>query len=116
MSNFVEKMVEFNKYLRGISEDQKCSIIKGVSIKNTEGKDISVNNALLLLKQTKERNMENPTVIGGFNQWKKQNRIVKKGQKALNIFAPQKGLDENAKPKMYIVSVFDVSQTEEIKI
>lgn len=75
------------------------------------------------------------TLVAGFNAWKEKGRSVKKGEKAIKIYAPvmAKGwftaLDADGKPKVdedgheikvqkqYIngfrrVSVFDVSQTE----
>ena len=80
--------------------------------------------------------MTTPSLIGGFNQWQKQGRTVRKGEKSLKIFAPRpfkkeenagKDLEtmtttelmeiakdtEKKKGFRYIViSVFDISQTE----
>lgn len=79
--------------------------------------------------------LQGGTLVAGFNAWKEKGRSVKKGEKAIRIYAPMIGkgwftaLDENGVPKkdedgkeikvlkQYIkgfrrVSVFDVSQTE----
>lgn len=75
-------------------------------------------NTVLILSQK-----ENATYCLGFRAWQKINRHVKKGEKAIKIFAPilkkERSIDENGKEKIEeilmgfrLVSVFDVSQTE----
>lgn len=88
----------------------------------------SINNQILIYFQ-------GGRMVKGFNAWKADGRTVKKGEKAIKIYAPMMGvgfftvLDENGAPKLdedgkpvkvkkqFIkgfkrVNVFDVSQTE----
>lgn len=71
---------------------------------------------------------EDATECAGFQQWKKSGRQVMKGQRGIKIFAPTKFTvkDESGKPEkddngedkkkdgFIMVTVFDISQTEEI--
>lgn len=70
----------------------------------------SSTNRLLLFAQNPEASM-----VARFGYWKKMGRYVKKGETALKIFAPIIKKDENGKEDckgFFLVSVFDVSQTE----
>ncbi|MCU1488785.1 MAG: hypothetical protein JWM85_190 [Acidimicrobiaceae bacterium] len=74
----------------------------------------SFNNVLLIVAQCAEA-----TRVAGFNAWRKMNRFVRKGEKAIWIIAPMvyKNADaEDAKADRLIrgfkfVPVFDVTQT-----
>lgn len=71
---------------------------------------------------------EDATECAGFQQWKKSGRQVMKGERGIKIFAPTKFIvkDEEGKPQkdengedkkkdgFIMVTVFDISQTEEI--
>lgn len=81
----------------------------------------SARNVRLLIEQ-------NPNVrrVASFKKWQEVNRKVKKGSKALYVYAPTSVIlkDENGKPlkdengkvmkqkRYYLVPVFDISQTE----
>ncbi|HLG68488.1 MAG TPA: ArdC-like ssDNA-binding domain-containing protein [Acidimicrobiales bacterium] len=76
----------------------------------------SANNVMLIA-------MQNPyaTRVAGFNAWRKMNRFVRKGEKAMWILAPmvykQEPEPEDADPTKVIrgfkyVPVFDVAQTD----
>lgn len=81
----------------------------------------SLNNNLLIMAQNRQASR-----VAGFQTWKKLDRNVKKGSKALYVYAPltrdKKDKDgkvivnENGQPEKVIsyrlVPVFDVSQTE----
>lgn len=84
----------------------------------------SSNNIQLLMKQKKALKE-----VASFGKWKQLNRFVKKGERALKIYAPipphpllnektgKALLDKEGKPRMSplrfkLASVFDVSQTE----
>lgn len=78
---------------------------------NCEGHVLSVKNSLLALAQN-----PNASVLGGFDQWKRVNRQVKKGEKAIFIYAVSfKGEGENKTQTFRLVPVFDILQTEELK-
>lgn len=66
-------------------------------------------------------------MCAGFNKWKAEGRMVRKGEKGIKIFAPttRKVKDAEGKPekdkdgedkkehRFVMVTVFDISQTEE---
>jgi hypothetical protein len=75
----------------------------------------SFNNVLLIAAQYHEA-----TRVAGFNAWKKSNRFVRKGEKAIWILAPmvyKNAAAEDGEPDRVIrgfkfVPVFDVTQTD----
>jgi len=75
----------------------------------------SFSNALLIAAQN-----PNATRIAGFNTWRKLDRLVRKGEKAIWILAPmvykdvhaQTGDDERVIRGFKFVPVFDISQTD----
>ena len=82
----------------------------------------SALNLLLLFSQACNRGLS-PTLVAGYRGWQRLGRQVKKGEKALYIFAPNKrkvpvGPDVSAEDEIEetvvgyrLVSVFDLSQT-----
>lgn len=88
------------------------------NILTCEGKPISVRNHVLVELQAETENMT-VKMIGGFKQWLKTNRVVKKGEKAkLSILIPcgmTKSEEGDTDPRFFKwVPMFDISQTEEI--
>lgn len=86
-------------------------------IATCQGHALSDKNACSLI-------MQRPTVslVGGFRQWEDLGRKVRKGSKALAIFAPtapaSKGDSEDetpARPRFRVVNVFDVADTEPLE-
>lgn len=86
------------------------------------GKPLSLFNSCLILSQF------NASVVGGFNQWKEAGRVVKKGEKGIQIYFPAFGKSEEAadgaeasaegeqqSKRFRIGYVFDVTQTDEIE-
>ncbi len=76
----------------------------------------SLCNTVLIYQQ-----MPNASFVAGFNKWKDMNRHVRKGEKAIHIFAPivRKVTDEKdpevSRERLTgfkLTSVFDLSQTE----
>lgn len=75
----------------------------------------SFGNVLLIAAQCHEA-----TQVAGFNAWRKLNRIVRKGEKAIWILAPmvyknadaEDGQDEKVIRGFKFVPVFDVAQTD----
>ena len=82
------------------------------TVQTVEGHPLSFKNAALAM-------MQRPTVslVGGFQQWRKAGRVVRKGEKAIGIFLPisRTGEDGEAEGVAFrVVNVFDIDQTEEI--
>ncbi|MHB1785643.1 MAG: ArdC-like ssDNA-binding domain-containing protein [Acidimicrobiales bacterium] len=75
----------------------------------------SFNNVLLIAAQRHEASQ-----VAGFNAWRKLNRIVRKGEKAIWILAPmvhkntaaKDGDDDRVIRGFKYVAVFDISQTD----
>lgn len=75
----------------------------------------SFGNVLLIAAQRREA-----TRVAGFNTWRKMNRFVRKGEKAIFIVAPmvykntdaQDGQDDRVLRGFKFVPVFDVAQTD----
>jgi hypothetical protein len=79
-------------------------------------RNYSERNALLVVMQ-----LPTATDVRGYNEWLKDSRQVKHGEKSIKILAPsgeaQPTIDENGQKTLgrrffRLVSVFDISQTE----
>jgi len=109
---------------------QLCAIVKALpvekrvllaasyGIRSAEGRELSPFNQCLLVHQN-----SSVSIVGGFQQWKKLGRSVKKGERSLAIWVPcgkqaESANDAAANPdtdndKFFILgSVFDITQTE----
>lgn len=84
-----------------------------------EGRMLSLHNQCLLAMQ-----MPGATLVGGFRQWIKNGRAVRKGEHGACIWVPigHKTTDENGmtetdeKVGFILGTVFDISQTAEIEM
>jgi hypothetical protein len=109
---------------------QLCAIVKALpiekrvllaasyGIRNPDGRELSPFNQCLLVHQN-----SSVSIVGGFQQWKKLGRSVKKGERSLAIWVPCGKQVENAgeaganpdtdNDRFFILgSVFDITQTE----
>jgi len=110
-----ERINQIRKTLASMSEDDRKKIIEDNGIVTTiEGHPLTPHNTCFLYAQTEK----SITVVGGFQQWKKAGRTVKKGEKSLLIFVPsQKSNDEKDSSAdedvfFFTANVFDITQTE----
>jgi hypothetical protein len=89
------------------------------AVVTVEGRALSLHNSCLVACQKPDA-----TVLGGFGQWIKAGRCVRKGEHGLMIWAPtmrrtqdpdaEQASDTTPRRAGFImVTVFDVSQTEE---
>lgn len=85
-------------------------------IVTVEGRRLSPFNSCLLLNQA-----ETVSMVGGFQQWRKAGRVVRKGSRGLAIWIPTGGSssedDESEgdeQQRFMLGTVFDVSQTDEL--
>ena len=105
------------KTLSEMTEEQRTQLIEKFGIVTTiEGHPLTAHNTCFLYAQT-----EKPvTIIGGFQQWLKAGRIVKKGEKSLLIFVPSQRSNEGNEAAgdddvfFFTANVFDITQTEVI--
>jgi N-terminal domain of anti-restriction factor ArdC len=114
-----QKIQAIFQSVKDLTQDQKDQLMMQLSIKNPEGHFLSGNNCLLLDRQAA---MYNPnisfSIVGGFNQWQKHNRKVKKGESGFYIAIPskkqEKQSENNDEVFFFFKAVFDISQTEQI--
>ena len=107
------------KQIAGMSEAQRAELAGRINPVSVEGRSLSAYNTHLIMLQN-----ANSTIVGGFAQWKKQGRSVRKGEHGLMILCPSSKrtateTDEEAKSKaaplgFIMGTVFDISQTEEV--
>ena len=114
-----QKIQAIYKSVKDLTPEQKQSIILSMLVKNPEGHTFSGNNMLLLNRQAAIYNPDiDFSVVGGFRQWQKHNRKVKKGESGFYIAIPSKKEnqeEENADETFFFFkAVFDISQTEEL--
>ncbi|MDZ7766902.1 MAG: ArdC family protein [Melioribacteraceae bacterium] len=95
-------------------KQDKLSLLASLSIKNIEGRELSDYNQLMIRFQ-----LGNASIVGGFKQWKKQGRAVRKGEHGALILFPVGPKDKDGEVEQaetfFTGVVFDISQTEEIQ-
>jgi len=103
-----------------MTDEQRQEIANKLgTVINPDGHALTLNNTILLWMQSQRTDL---TVIAGFKQWIKAGRVVRKGEHSIGcIMVPIRGKkeEENGEEKrpLYfkMVSVFDVSQTDELQ-
>ncbi|MBU0472919.1 MAG: hypothetical protein KKF62_02015 [Bacteroidetes bacterium] len=115
-----QKIQAIYQSVKDLTLEQKDFLSKNLIVKNPEGHFLSCHNCIMLERQAA---MYNPnisfSVVGGFQQWQKHNRQVKKGESGFYIAIPSKKENEqnsenNEEVFFFFKAVFDISQTEEI--
>lgn len=113
-----EKFKALQARLKEMSEGERAALAARVGVVTIEGHAMSVKNSCLIW-------MQNPraSVVGGFAQWRKAGRAVRKGESGLMIWFPCtfKKKDESGAPidgeeigSFKTGYVFDLEQTEPI--
>lgn len=103
-----------------MSADERAALAARLpAIATIEGRTLSVFNACLIASQNPQA-----TIVGGFRQWIKAGRAVRKGEHGLAIWIPTQranngdehsGEDDSAETHFFLGTVFDVSQTQEVE-
>jgi len=114
-----EKIIRIRKTLSEMTEEQRQAIAEKDGFITVDGHLLTPHNQCFLVAQSEI----NFTVVGGFQQWKKTGRIVRKGEHGFLIFVPSKAKqDENPEIVLdnedvhfFTATVFDISQTEVIE-
>lgn len=120
-----ERIIKIRKSLSELSEEQRQAIADKFGVITVEGHLLTPYNQCFLVAQSEI----NFTVVGGFQQWKKAGRVVRKGEHGFLIFVPSKTKQELVSPQggdnsemisddedvhFFTATVFDISQTEAI--
>lgn len=120
-----EKFSALWKQVAAMPEIERVQLANKLGIVTCEGHELSLCNTMLVA-------LQNPTasIVGGFRQWLKQGRCVKKGEHGLMIWCPTSGKGGEVPPMAVIVygteppkadhrfiigTVFDISQTAELE-
>ena len=108
------KTKELQAWLKGLSEDQRQEIAAKMGATTIEGRVLSPVNQCLIYTQ-----YPNATILGGYQQWQRAGKQVKKGSQGISIWIPTKKKaeteDGEEKTRFFLISMFDISQTEEIE-
>ncbi|NMB83274.1 MAG: hypothetical protein GYA14_15805 [Ignavibacteria bacterium] len=107
------KIKALREKILSLSQEEREALAT-ISIPTIEGRFLSKHNAIMILFQFPF----NPTVVGGFKQWLKAGRSVRKGEHGAVILYPvgtkdDQGNIEDAE-RFFSATVFDISQTEPI--
>ena len=109
------KTKELQAWLKGLSEDQRQEIAAKMGATTIEGRVLSPVNQCLVYTQ-----FPTATVLGGYQQWRRAGKQVKKGSQGIGIWIPtRKKAEEDGeeeKTRFFMVSMFDISQTEEMEM
>lgn len=113
----VKQLVEA---VSGMSEEERQAYIDRVGVVARIGAEgrrlLSVPNMVMALHQR-----EGVTLVGGYRQWERMGRQVRKGEQSIKIFAPRavkKTVEAEGESvevggvRFVLISVFDVSQTD----
>lgn len=109
-----ERIAEWKEFIKNTSQERLDEIYAQFGICQTiEGKTLSEKNSILIQRQEGK-----PGVYGGFQQWRKEGRMVRKGEKSFKIFVPKtfkdKDTGEDGLSGFIMVSMFSKEQTDEI--
>lgn len=113
-----EKIIRIRKTLSEMSQEQRQAIADKFGIVTVEGHLLTPHNQCFLVAQSPI----NFTIVGGFQQWKKAGRVVRKGQHGFLILVPSKTNSEESSEmvsddedvRFFSATAFDISQTEVI--
>lgn len=104
--------------VKALPIEKRVLLAASYGIRNPDGRELSPFNQCLLVHQN-----SSVSIVGGFQQWKKLGRSVKKGERSLAIWVPcgkqaESASEAGANPdtendRFFILgSVFDITQTE----
>lgn len=120
-----EKFAALWKQVAAMPELERVQLANKLGIVTCEGHELSLCNTMLIA-------LQNPTasIVGGFRQWLKHGRCVRKGEHGSMIWCPTAGKSQEVPPMAVIVygseapaenhrfiigTVFDIGQTDELE-
>lgn len=110
-----QAFADLSRKIAAMDDIQRAQLAATMPIVTVAGHALSVHNACLIAMQC-----HSATVVGGFKQWIAAGRCVRKGEHGMMILVPasKKDPETGEAGKTFFVPsyVFDVSQTEELKV
>lgn len=109
------RMKELAKKIAAMPEELRQELAARSPVGTIEGRQLSLKNQLLVALQ-----MPQATIVGGFRQWIKAGRCVRKGEHGASIWIPLGRKTEAGEIEMedsrafMLATVFDCSQTKSI--
>jgi len=102
---------ELFNLVKNLTPEERSKYSEIAPILTIEGHVLSGTNQILIAMQ-----FQDATIVGGFRQWRKANRTVKKGETAISIWIPSKKSTEDDETtddevKFFMGNVFDITQT-----
>ena len=97
-----------------LSDAERATLASKCAIVTVEGHPLSPFNTCLIAAQCPAA-----TIVGGFKQWLRAGRCVRKGEHGLAIWVPtvKKDADtDNAETRFVMGTVFDCSQTDALEV
>lgn len=118
-----ERFRELARVVGELTDEQRAALAMKAGIRTIEGHELTPLNQCLLVSQR-----DRVSVVGGFVQWKKAGRAVRKGESGLSIWVPiakrgggklpdkttGEGGDSSGRPGFIMGTVFDITQTDPI--
>jgi hypothetical protein len=111
-----ERFRSLVKQVAQMSDEQRGEIVNRIgAVPTVEGRSLSPFNSCLILTQ-----LPTASMVGGFQQWLRSGRAVRKGEHGLGIWvptvakAPEPEGDE-AEVNFIMGTVFDIGQTQEVE-
>lgn len=111
------RIKELMSKISQLSDEQKQILVEKLGITNPEGHILTGRNQALLYFQAEGNPL---SVVGGFQQWQKYGRVVRRGEHGYLIAVPanNKKVEDSSDaddPTFFLwKAVFDISQTEEM--
>lgn len=117
MTQRSQRLQAIRQQLANLSDTERQTLANRGIIATIEGRTLSLHNTIMVYLQSNGRT---PTVVGGYQQWRKAGRQVKKGEHGAIIFFPVGDKDNEtgdivSADNFFTAIVFDISQTEPIE-
>lgn len=110
------RVKDLRNRLANLTEDERRQMLARGLVATVEGHELSPRNTMLVYLQANGRS---PSVVGGYQQWCRAGKQVRKGEHGMMIWVPTQPADEDGEPEgdtRFITGhVFDITQVDDIK-
>lgn len=115
------QLKQVREKMKSLTPEQRQELLNRGLVATIEGRVLSVHNTIYCYLQSTGGKI--PTVVGGYKQWKVAGRQVSKGEHGYSIMFPagntsvdNEGNKTVEAERFFFTTVFDVTQTEDIKV